>query len=113
MESKFDGTVLELLGINIAVVLIDIVTLGIAYPWALVLKQRYVTRHSIVDGKRLRFDGMGGQLFGTWIKIFLLTIVTLGIYGFWAELEVKRWVSRHTHFDTVSSPGTHVTVTTV
>lgn len=99
MNSDFDGTVLEMLGINIVVALLTGITLGFAYPWALVMKHRYITKHSIVDGRRLNFDGTGGQLFGTWIKVFLLTIVTLGIYGFWAELAVQRWITRHTHFD--------------
>jgi uncharacterized membrane protein YjgN (DUF898 family) len=63
------------------------------------MKQRYVTRHSTVEGRRLVFDGTGGQLFGTWLKIFFLTIITLGIYSFWAELTMTRWVIFHTRFD--------------
>ena len=99
MESKFDGTVLEILGINLASYFITGLTLGIAYPWALSMKRRFITRHTIVDGRRLIFDGTGGQLFGTWVKVLLLTVVTLGIYSFWAELEIQRWVARHTRFD--------------
>lgn len=99
MESKFDGTVLEILGVNVVVWLLTGITLGFAYPWALTLKRRFVTKHTIVDGRRLNFDGTGGQLFGTWIKMFLLTVITIGIYSFWAEREIQCWVARHTHFD--------------
>lgn len=99
MESRFDGTVFELFGVNLAVYLITLFTLGIAYPWGLVMKHNYIADHTFIDGHRVRFDGTGGQLFGIWIKIGLLTIITLGIYYFWAELEVQRWVAQHTHLE--------------
>jgi uncharacterized membrane protein YjgN (DUF898 family) len=99
MRSDFDGRVGELFGINLAVYFITMFTLGFAFPWALVMKLRYTTGHTIVEGKRLRFDGTGGQLFGKWVKIFLLCFVTLGIYGFWAELEIQKWIAQNTHFD--------------
>ena len=97
-ESQFDGTVIELFGINLAKLLITWLTMGIAYPWALVMKHRYLTGHTIVDGRRLTFDGTGGQLFGTWLKILLLSLITFGIYGlFWGEITIRRWLVRHTH----------------
>ena len=99
MESKFDGTVLGLLGINLMVWFLTTITFGIAYPWALVAKRRYITEHSIVGGRRLSFDGTGGQLFGTWLKVFFLTLIPLGVYWFWAELVLTKWVVYHTHFD--------------
>jgi uncharacterized membrane protein YjgN (DUF898 family) len=99
MRSDFDGRVGELFGINLAVSFITMFTLGFGFPWALVMKQRYVTGHTIVEGKRLRFDGTGGQLFGIWVKVLLLCIVTLGIYSFWAEVRVQRWIAQNTHFD--------------
>lgn len=98
MNSKFDCTVLELLFINLGVVALTFFTLGLAFPWALSMKLKFITSRTIVDGQRLDFDGTGGQLFGTWIKLFLLTIVTLGIYALWTEIEIQRWVARHTHF---------------
>jgi len=99
MNSDFDGRVGELFGINLAVYFLTMFTLGIAFPWALVMKQRYITGHTIVEGKRLRFDGTGGQLFGIWVKVLLLCIVTLGIYSFWAEIRVQKWIAQNTHFD--------------
>lgn len=97
MESRFDGTVMELFGVNLAAYLLTFCTLGIAYPWALVMKHNCIADHTLIDGNRVRFDGTGAQLFGIWIKISLLTLVTFGIYYFWAELEVQRWVAQHTH----------------
>ncbi|MFW5795244.1 MAG: DUF898 family protein [Bacillota bacterium] len=97
-ESKFDGGILGLIGVNLVAFFITLITLGIALPFAITYKQRWVAKHTIIDGKRLIFKGSGMGLFGTWIKIFLLTIITIGIYGFWAGLTVKKWVVKHTHF---------------
>lgn len=97
MESKFTGGLLGLIGISILQTLIIIFTLAIGTPWAVCLKYRWVTKHTIIDGKKLIFDGTGGQLFGSYIKWFLLTIITIGIYGLWVPLKIKGWVTKHTH----------------
>lgn len=97
-KSYFDGGVLGLLDINILTWLLTILTLGFAFPWAVCIKQNWLTQHTVIEGKRLTFDGSGIGLFGVWIKIFLLTIITLGIYGFWATITVRKWVVKHTHF---------------
>ena len=83
-ESKFDGGLLGLIGIGILSGFIVLITLGIATPWAICLKEKWYVSHTVIDGKRLVFDGTGGQLFGNYIKWFLLTIITLGIYSFLA-----------------------------
>ena len=97
MESKFTGGLLGLIGISILQSLIITFTLGICAPWAICIKERWVAKHTYIDGTRLIFDGKGVQLFGNYIKWFLLTIVTLGIYGFWLDLKMKAWVVKHTH----------------
>ena len=97
MESKFTGGLLGLIGISILQALIIVFTLAIGTPWAVCLKYRWVTEHTIIDGKKLTFDGTGGQLFGSYIKWFLLTIITIGIYGLWVPLKIKGWVTKHTH----------------
>jgi len=98
MESKFTGGLLGLIGITILQMLVMIITLGIGVPWAVVIKERWTTDHTIINGKQLYFDGNGGQLFGNYIKWLLLTIITLGIYGFWLNIKMKQWVVSHTHF---------------
>ena len=96
-ESKFDGGLLGLIGINLLASLITVASIGIAYPWAVCLKEEWIASHTIIDGKRLYFDGRGGQLFLNYIKWFLLTIITFGIYGFWLSIKMKKWVAKHTH----------------
>ena len=97
MESKFTGRLLGQIGIDILVVIIVFFTIGIAFPWAVCVKQRWITKHTIIDGKKLYFDGNGMQLFGNYIKWLLLTFITLGIYSFWLNIKMQQWVTSHTH----------------
>ena len=97
MESKFTGGLLGLIGIGILQGLIVGFTLGIATPWAICIKQSWIAKHTVIDGKQMVFDGKGGQLFGNYIKWFLLTIVTLGIYSFWLTIKMQQWITKHTH----------------
>ena len=60
---------------------------------------RWETKHTVINGHRLKFDGTALQLFGNWIKWLLLTIITLGIYGFWVCIKIKKWTTKHTHFE--------------
>ncbi|MBQ1862794.1 MAG: DUF898 family protein [Clostridia bacterium] len=95
--SEFNGGLLGLIGINILGALITAITLGIATPWAVCMKESWIAQHTKIDGRQMVFDGTGGQLFGNYIKWFLLTIITLGIYGFWLDIKMKKWVVKHTH----------------
>jgi uncharacterized membrane protein YjgN (DUF898 family) len=97
MESKFTGGLLGLIGIGILQGIIILFTLGIGTPWAVCVKERWIAKHTTLDGRQLIFDGTGGQLFGNYIKWFLLTIITLGIYSFWLSLKMQAWVVSHTH----------------
>lgn len=99
MESKFDGRLIGLIGINILQFLLTVITIGIGTPWAVCMKERWMAKHTVIDGKRLVFDGKGVQLFGQYIKWFLLSIITLGIYSFWLSIKMKQWVVSHTHHE--------------
>ncbi len=96
---KFDGGAATYWGTQILAFIVTFITLGIAYPYALVLVQRWKTKHTIVNGTRLRFTGTGIGLFGHWIKWLLLCIITLGIYSFWVAPRVQKWVIEHTELD--------------
>ncbi|MDR0719319.1 MAG: DUF898 domain-containing protein [Treponema sp.] len=98
--SVFDGSVLGNFGTNLAAWLLGFITLGIAVPWAVAYRQRWLTSHTIIEGKRLKFDGTGGQLFGKYIIWFLLSIITLGIYAtFFLPVRMQQWVTKHTFFE--------------
>ena len=98
MESKFTGTKGGLSWTKFVQAFLSIITLGIGIPWAVCRTERWIAKHTIIDGKQLKFDGTGGQLFGQYVKWFFLTIITIGIYGSVVSLRMKQWVIAHTHF---------------
>ena len=75
----FDGGAATYFGTGILAALITIFTLGIGYPWALCLFQRWKAKHTFIDGRKLKFTGGGFSLIGLWIKwmIFLMVNVFL------------------------------------
>ena len=101
-KSYFDGGLGGLIGKSILAFLITLFTLGICYPWALCIIEKWYTHHTVINGKRLQFTGKAMELFGTWIKIILLTLITLGIYSLWAGIAIKKWKVKHTVFEGVA-----------
>ena len=79
-------------------------TLGICYPFAVVLRERWRAKHSYIDGYPLVFTGSATALFGNWIKWLLLSVVTLGIYLFWVGPRIQSWKWEHTNFDPTRPP---------
>lgn len=102
----FDGGAATYFGTALLALVITVFTLGICYPFALVLRERWRAKHTYIDGQRLVFTGSGLGLFGMWIKWFLLLIVTLGIYGFWIGPRIQKWKSENTDFDATWRPTT-------
>ncbi len=96
---SFDGSVSTFLGTAILAFLITVISFGIAFPWAVCLKQQWIAKHTLIAGKRCKFIGNGIGLFGLWIKWFLLLLVTLGIYGLWIIPELQKWIVEHTEFE--------------
>ena len=95
-RSYFDGGLLQLIGWHLLEGLVTILTLGICYPWACCMIYNWETKHTVINGHRLRFNGTAIGLFGNWIKWLFLTIITLGIYGFWLQIKLKKWKIAHT-----------------
>ena len=98
VESYFDGRLLQLIGLNILGALITICTLGICYPVAVCMSYKWETKHTVINGHRLKFTGTAIQLWGSWIKWLFLCIITLGIYSFWLNIALKKWITKHTEF---------------
>lgn len=100
----FDGGAGTYLGTAILGFCITAITLGICYPFALVLKERWRAKHTFIDGQQLVFTGSAVGLFGHWIKWFLLSVITLGIYLFWVGSRLQRWVTVNTEFAAPVAP---------
>jgi uncharacterized membrane protein YjgN (DUF898 family) len=94
----FDGGAATYVGTSILAFLVTVLTLGIAYPYAVVLKERWIAKHTYVEGRQLVFNGTGIGLFGHWIKWFFFCIITLGIYGFWVAPRLRKWIVERTDF---------------
>jgi hypothetical protein len=95
----FDGGAASYFGTALLATIITVFTLGIFLPYAIVLRQRWVSKHTFVEGRRLMFTGSGIGLFGNWIKWWLLIIVTIGIYSFWVTPRLTKWKVEHQAFD--------------
>jgi len=97
-RSVFTGKTFSWFGVNLAVFLGSVITLGFAYPWLKCFKQRYICAHTYVNGRGQYFDGSGVQLIGKYICWLLLTVVTLGIFSLWWRLKMRKWIAKHTHY---------------
>ena len=94
----FDGGAATYVGTALLGLLITLGSLGICYPFALVLKERWRAKHAYIDGQPLVFTGSAMGLFGLWIKWFLLSVITFGIYLFWVGPRIAAWKWSHTTF---------------
>ncbi len=104
----FDGGAGTYLGTAILGALITTITLGICYPYALVLVERWKAKHTFIDGQALVFTGTGIGLLGQWIKWLLLSIITIGIYLFWVAPKLQQWKVEHTEFAVPVAPITPI-----
>ncbi|PWD52456.1 hypothetical protein C8046_08500 [Serinibacter arcticus] len=98
---RFDGGAANYFGASLAAALVTILTLGICLPWAMVIMQRWQTKHTFLYGRRLRFTGTAPGLFGQWIKWWALTLITFGVYSFWVQPRLTAWIVQHQEFDPV------------
>jgi uncharacterized membrane protein YjgN (DUF898 family) len=100
-ESKafmFDGGAGTYVGTALLGLVVTVVTLGFGIPFAVVLRQRWRTRHTFINGRQLVFLGTGMSLFWNWVKWQLLIVVTVGVYSFWVVPRLTKWVVENTDF---------------
>lgn len=95
----FDGGAATYVGTGILSVLVTVCTLGICYPFAVVLRERWKAKHTLIEGRRLVFTGSAFGLFFRWLLWDLLILVTLGVYSFWVVPRMTRWRVEHQSFE--------------
>ncbi|MBG0740655.1 DUF898 family protein [Paeniglutamicibacter antarcticus] len=93
---EFRGSAASWFGTQLLGVLITVCTLGICYPFAVVLVERWRAANTYLHGRQLRFAGTGMGIFGHWIKWFLLSLITFGIYTFWVYPRLMQWKVENT-----------------
>src|SRR5690606_8023775 len=85
-------------------ILITTLTLGICYPFAVVLIERWRCKHTFIDGQQLVFTGSAVGLLGRWLWWLLLSVVTLGIYLLWVVPRLQAWKTVNTDFAAPVAP---------
>lgn len=99
MESYFDGSISEYIGIWVVSVFATLFTLGLATPWVICMYTNYEVTHTVVNGRRLGFDGSGISLIIDMALWFLLAIISFGLLSFILPVKFYQWKARHIVFD--------------
>ena len=97
--SEFNGGLLGYIGITLLASFIMLITLFIGTPWAECMIQRWVAKHTKINGKQVVFDGKGIQLFGKYIAWFILGVITIGIFWLWLPIKKQKWIMKHTYVE--------------
>ena len=98
LASYYDGSSIEMALFKLFGFIITLCTLGIAYPWVLVMIYGKKISNTVIEGRRLQFHGSAIGLFGMWIKWWFFSVITLGIYAFFIATRLERWRVSHTTF---------------
>lgn len=98
-QSTFTGGAFANYFINVASKFVSTISLGLLSPAMICWKERWLAKHTYINGRRLVFDGTGSQLFGKYILWLLLSVITLGIYLIWMPIRKEQWVAKHMHFE--------------
>lgn len=94
----FDGDVTGYLGTRLLALLLVLVTLGFAFPPALVLVKRWDARHLVMGGSAVVFTGRARDLLREWLVWWPCVLLSFGFYAFAVLPRVKRWVWDHTDY---------------
>lgn len=100
-ESFFDGSTLQLIGVNLLSFFLNTISFGLLYPFTVCFKLRWINKHTVINKKKVVFTGKALNLFGKYILWCFLTIITLGIYGFWLDIKMLKWQTKNIHIKTV------------
>ena len=74
-QSRFTGGMFGLLGIYLLMILLTVFTLGIGTAWAVCIRERWMAKHTQIEGRQLKFVGGGLSLFIRYILWGLLGIL--------------------------------------
>ena len=100
-QSYFDKKVSEYILLHIKMLLLGILTLGLAYPWIICIKQKATCKHTVICGKRLKFIGDPKELIDHWILWWILIVITFGLYSLVVKIRFERWITANSLFDEV------------
>ena len=96
-DSYFTGTLLEYLGMMLVIFLSGVFSLGLAAPWAFCYRERWVARHTYIEGRQLHFVGKSFDLWLFLLKWTLFSVLTLGLYSFVVPIRFQQWRIKNTY----------------
>jgi uncharacterized membrane protein YjgN (DUF898 family) len=96
-DSYFTGTLLEYFGILLICGLAGFFTFGLAAPWAFCYREKWVAKHTYIEGHQLHFVGKTIDLWLSLLKWTLFSILTLGLYSFVVPIRFQQWRIKNTY----------------
>lgn len=76
--------------------LLVLVSLGLAYPFAAAWRRRYIMEHLHFGGETFGFDGEGGELFARYLLCWFLVLPTFGLSMAWYHGHQQAYFWNHT-----------------
>ena len=98
-DSEFKSSFFGRFLVKWVVTLGNLFSLGLAGPWLICFRQKYMCSHTYINGNRQRFDGKGRELCKKYYLWYFISIVTLGVYYPIMNLKIYAWFTEHTHFE--------------
>ena len=77
---------------------INVLTLGLFFPWSESAVMRWVTKNKAIDGRQLFFKGTGVGFFGNWLLILIISVITFGMYMPWGTCRIYKWTINNTYY---------------
>ncbi len=96
-DSYFDGGVLGIIGVNLFSNILTFISFGLLFPFVICYKQRWFTKHTIINRKKIVFTGKSLSLIGNYLLWWFLCIITFGIFGLWLPIKIENWKAKNTH----------------
>ena len=96
-DSYFTGTLLEYFGILLVCGLAGFFTFGLAAPWAFCYREKWVAKHTYIEGHQLHFVGKAFDLWLSLLKWTVFSILTLGLYSFVVPIRFQQWRIKNTY----------------
>ena len=72
-------------------------TFGLAAPWAFCYRERWVAKHTYIEGHQLHFVGKTIDLWLSLLKWTVFSILTLGLYSFVVPIRFQQWRIKNTY----------------
>lgn len=95
--STWDGRLYQSAIIYFTNSIFNILTLYLFYPVTVAREQRWVCKHTKIDGKPLIFVGRGRDIQAKWLLWWFLVIITISLFGFFMKNRMRGWITRNTH----------------